>query len=193
MKYFSEAFREVGKDWGNHIVAALIFIAVTSLLGFTWIGGFLAGGVMIGYFYYVRQKIKEGKADFSDIFIALKKQELLLPSILAGIVSGIIVSIGTFFCIIPGIVAAAAFLFTYLIILDGELDFWKAMMKSKDIVAKNWVEYCIFTVLTILLVAVGCIVIIGVIFTLPVGITAIILFYEDIKKNEAAGVAQNII
>lgn len=180
-KYFAGALENVGKDWGGYVIATLVYIAITAVLGITYIGGLLSGCFMIGYFYFMTKKFKGEKAEVADLFIAFKKAELLMPSLLAGIVMGIIMVIGFILLIIPGIMAMAAFLFTYLIILDGEKDFWAAMMKSKDIVAKDWVKYCIFALFTAAIIMIGGIVIIGVLVTMPIAIGAVVLAYEDIK------------
>lgn len=182
-KYFGDALNEVGKDWGGYIVGTLIYVLVTAGLGFIWIGGLVHGMFAVGYFYFVRKKITTGKADIADLFVSFKQTDLILPSILAGIVTAILTAVGFICVIIPGLFALAAFIFVYLIILDGEKDFWAAMMKSKDISAKDWGKYIVFAILAYLIIAAGGLVLgIGIIVTLPIGIASVVLLYEDLKK-----------
>lgn len=191
-QYFSKAFAEIQKDWGGYIIATLIYVVIESVLGRIFIGALVSGIFTLGYYYYIRKKITEGKAEFADLFIAFKNTDLVVPSILAGIVIGLLTVLGTICLIIPGIIALAAFLFTYLIILDGEKDFWAAMMKSKDIAAKNWVEYCVFALLAVIIAALGVLLLgVGILVTIPVGVIAIVLAYEDAKKSAAVNVENN--
>lgn len=187
-KYFSLSLEKIGKDWGGHIVAALVYIIILAVLGVTWIGNILAGCFTLGYFSFLAKKFNGENAEIADLFIAFKRTELVLPSILACIVMEIIIVLGFICLIIPGIMAAAAFMFTYLIMLDGEKDFWAAMMKSKDIVAKDWFQYCIFAILVAIISALGGIVIVGVLVTIPIGLGAVVLAYNDTKVVKAVPV-----
>lgn len=193
-QYFSKAFAEIQKDWGGYIVATLIYVVIESVLSRIYIGALVSGIFTIGYYYYLRKKVTEGKAEFADLFIAFKNTDLVVPSLLAGIIIAILTTLGTICLIIPGIILLAAFLFTYLIILDGEKDFWKAMMKSMDIAKKNWVEYCVFALLAVIIMALGVLLLgVGILVTVPIGTIAIVLAYEDAKKSATVPVEINPI
>jgi len=187
-KYFSLSLEKIGKDWGGHIVAALVYIIILAALGATWIGNILAGCFTLGYFNFLAKKFNNEPAEIADLFIAFKRTELVLPSILACVVMEIIIVLGFICLIIPGIMAAAAFMFTYLIMLDGEKDFWAAMMKSKDIVAKDWFQYCVFAILVAIISALGGIVVVGILVTIPIGLGAVVLAYNDTKVVHAVPV-----
>ena len=58
------------------------------------------------------------------------------------LVIGLFTFAGTLLCIIPGLVVAAMYKFTYLFIVDKRMDFWQAM-KASQAVAKN--DYFGFT------------------------------------------------
>lgn len=185
LNYFSLALKEVGKDWGGHIVAALIYVIIVSVLSATGVGSLALGALLLGYYYYVYRKVNGETAEYKDIWVCISKTELLVPSILAGIVSGLIISVGFVLCIIPGFVACAAFLFTFFIIIDGEMNFWEAMMKSKNIASGNWLKFTLFTFIAMLVASLGSIVIgIGVVVTLPIATVATVLLYNDIKGNK---------
>ncbi|MFH1452652.1 MAG: hypothetical protein ABIH00_01575 [Armatimonadota bacterium] len=190
-KYFGEALTEVGKDWGGYILATLVYLAVTALLSIIWIGGFVSGLFLIGYYYFVKRKITEGTAEVGDLFIVFKKTELIIPSLLAGIVITLLTALGLLLLVIPGLIVIGAFLFTYLIILDGEKDFWEAMMKSKDIAATDWLKYIVFALLAGIILTAGALFFgIGMLVTMPIAITAIVLMYEDVKAPKAVNVKE---
>ncbi len=186
-KYFSLALEKIGKDWGGHIIAALIYVIIIAVLSRFYVGFVLNGAFTIGYYYFLKKKLADEKAELADLFIAFKETKYILPAILASVVSGIIIFVGYILLILPGIVAMAAFMFVYLIILDGEMNFWDAMMKSKDIVAKKWFDYCIFIVIGVVIILGGVLFCgIGVLVALPVVVGAITLAYNDTKIDSTS-------
>lgn len=192
-KYFSLSLEKVGKDWGGHIVAVLIYLVITSALGFIYVGWILNGAFIIGYYHFLKKKFAGENAEIADLFMAFKESKYILPSILASIVSGIITFIGFICLIIPGIMAVAAFMFAYLIILDGEMDFWPALMKSKDIVSVKWFDYCMFIIVGGLIMLAGALVLgVGLLAAMPIVLGAVVLAYNDTKAVQAAPVEKPV-
>jgi uncharacterized membrane protein len=77
--------------------------------------------------------------------------------------------------------------FTLPLIIDKELDFWTAMQTSRKQVGKHWWHVFGLTILISLLNVAGLMLCcIGLLFTLPVGIAALMFAYETIFTERPA-------
>jgi uncharacterized membrane protein len=90
-------------------------------------------------------------------------------------------------CAIPAIYLSVSWKFTLPLIIDKELDFWTAMQTSRKQVGKHWWHVFGLTILISLLNVVGLMLCcIGLLFTLPVGIAALMFAYETIFTERPA-------
>ena len=81
---------------------------------------------------------------------------------------------GTLLCIIPGLVVAAMYKFTYLFIMDKRMDFWPAMQASHAIVKQDYFGFTMFLLALALINILGALCcIVGVFVSIPVTIAAI--------------------
>ena len=100
--------------------------------------------------------------------------------VLASLIMGIFIAIGTFLFIIPGIYLAVAYSFTILIILFLEFEFWDAMEASRKIITKNW--FMVFALILVLAIlnAVGALLFfVGLLFTIPFTYCVIYFAFKD--------------
>ena len=94
---------------------------------------------------------------------------------------GCFVFAGTLLCIIPGLVVAGMYKFTYLFILDKRMDFWPAMQASHDVVKNDYFGFTMFLLAMAGINILGflcCIV--GLLVTIPMSIAAITIAYQEI-------------
>lgn len=90
-------------------------------------------------------------------------------------------------CAIPMIYLQTCWAFTLPLVIDKQLDFWTAMGASRKMVNKHWWHVFGLTILIALLNLAGvCLCCIGVLFTMPVGFTALMFAYETIFSEEQA-------
>lgn len=90
-------------------------------------------------------------------------------------------------CAIPATYLAVCWKFTLPLIVDKQLDFWTAMGASRRMVNKHWWQIFGLILLISLLNIVGVFVCcVGVLFTFPVGIAALMFAYETIFPEEPA-------
>ncbi|HXI70735.1 MAG TPA: DUF975 family protein [Verrucomicrobiae bacterium] len=90
-------------------------------------------------------------------------------------------------CAIPAIYLSVCWKFTLPLIVDKQLDFWTAMGASRKMVNKHWFHVFGLIVLISLLNLAGlCACCIGVLFTFPVGIAALMYAYETIFSEGPA-------
>ena len=70
------------------------------------------------------KKMYGRRAELGDMF---KGFDYFLPAFVAALLIGVFVFVGILVCMIPGLVVAAMYKFTYLFIIDKRMDFWPAM------------------------------------------------------------------
>jgi len=90
-------------------------------------------------------------------------------------------------CAIPAIYFSVSWKFTLPLILDKELDFWTAMKASRKQVGKHWWSVFGLTILISLLNVAGMLLCcVGLLFTFPIGIAALMFAYETIFSERPA-------
>ncbi|MBI5387570.1 MAG: DUF4339 domain-containing protein [Verrucomicrobia bacterium] len=141
--------------------------------------GLLAGVCFGGYFWLLLKLIRGERAEFGDCFAGFSLAFLQL--FLAGLVTGILESIGILLCLIPGIYLMVAWTFVLPLVIDKKLEFWPAMELSRKVVNQHWwIVFGLVLVcyLTLILGMVACCV--GLFVALPVAFGAMAYAYEDI-------------
>lgn len=84
-------------------------------------------------------------------------------------------------CAIPATYLSVCWKFTLPLIMDQQLDFWTAMGASRKMVNKHWWQIFGLVILISLLNLAGlCVCCVGVLFTFPVGLAALMFAYETI-------------
>lgn len=84
-------------------------------------------------------------------------------------------------CAIPMIYLQTCWAFTLPLIIDKQLDFWTAMKMSRKMVSKHWWHvFGLMILIGLLNVAGLCACCVGVLFTIPIGIAALLFAYETI-------------
>ena len=83
--------------------------------------------------------------------------------------------------IIPGLIVAAMYKFTYLFIVDKRMDFWQAMQASHAVVRRDYFGFVMFLILALLINVLGfCCFIVGLMVTVPLTFAAITVAYSEI-------------
>lgn len=184
--WISRAWDMVTADIGNFIILGLIYIVVIGITSGTVIGEFLViGPLSVGFFFVIFEKIRGKDIKIGDI---AKGFNYFVAAVLSNILISVFTIIGFIFCIIPGIIIAALYLFTPAFIVEKNLDFWEAMEASRKLVAGHLFEIIIFTIVLAFINFVGVLLCgIGVIFTVPLTFAAMAIAYDDlvgIEKSE---------
>jgi uncharacterized membrane protein len=161
----------VKADLGNVVLIALVFILISGVP--------LIGGAMIaGFHYYFLKKLMGRRADFADLF---KGFNFFVPTLVASLLIGLFVFGGTLLCIIPGLVIAAMYKFTYLFIVDKRMDFWPAMQASHAVAKNDYFGFTMFLLLTALVNLLGALCcIVGLLVSIPVTFAAITIAYQEL-------------
>ena len=184
----SDCFSRSWKLYTNNFAiltgTTALFIIIMSVLhavpGVGNLAALVLNGILTAGLYLVFMNVvRHGRAEVSDLFAGFNRNTV--PLLLAGVLINILVVAGLFLCVLPGFYLAVAWIFTYQLILDKSLDFWPAMELSRRVVHERWWELFAVTAVVVGLVALGVLLAgIGIFFTAPIAIGAIIYAYEDI-------------
>ena len=102
-KWMGEGWELVKADMGTYVLISLIFCLLNGV-------PFIQGALIAGFHIYTMKKIMGRPAEFGDLF---KGFNFFIPTLVAAILIGVFTCIGTLLCIIPGLVVAAMYKFTW--------------------------------------------------------------------------------
>lgn len=170
-KWIGEGWEMVKADMGTYVLISLIFFLLNGV-------PFIQGALTAGFHIYTMKKMMGRPAEFGDLF---KGFNFFIPTLVAALLIGLFTAIGAVFCIIPGLVIAAMYKFTYLFIVDKRMDFWPAMEASHAVVKNDYFGFTMFLLLAVLVNILGALCcIVGLLVTVPVTIAAITIAYKEI-------------
>jgi uncharacterized membrane protein len=170
--WVGEGWRIVKSDIASYVLMTLVFFLLGSA------AGLIQGSLIAGLHIFTIKKILGRKATFGDMFQGLN---FFVPTLLASLVIGLFIGVASLFLIIPGLVVAAMYKFTYLFIVDKHMDFWQAMRASHEVVRRDYVGFTLFLVLLILVDILGVLCFaVGIFVALPVTFAAITVAYREV-------------
>jgi uncharacterized membrane protein len=174
-RWIGEGWDLVKSDLGNYVLVTLLFILLSSV-------PLIQGALIAGFHIYTMKKLMGRRPDIGD---SLKGFQFFIPALVASLVIGVFTFLGTLACLIPGLVVAAMYKFTYLFIVDKRMDFWPAMQASHAVVKKDYFGFTIFLILAFLVNCLGflCLVV-GLLVTIPITFAAITIAYKEIVGFE---------
>ena len=182
---FSRSWKLITANARLLVGATAVALVIGSLLGLVPVLGITAAILLAfvlqgGLHWLFLQRLRGKPADFGEMFAGFSLA--FVPLLLAGLVAHVLVGIGLLLCILPGIYLLVSWrMFVPLLIIDKGLDFWPAMELSRRVVSRHWWP-CFGLFLVVCLVglvgALACVV--GVFFTLPIAVGAMVCAYEDI-------------
>jgi hypothetical protein len=173
----------------------------------------LSGVFYGGLYYYYLGKMRGEPREFGDAFAGFSKAfgPLALASLLTVVLTmavacvliapwviGIMMTaqqgqpnplllLGVFVCALPIFYLSISWTFTFALVIDQGLGPWTAMEVSRRVVTKQWFRVFFTILLGGILAMLGLIgLIIGVVFTLPLAIGALLYAYEDLCNPPAA-------
>jgi uncharacterized membrane protein len=174
-RWMGEGWALVKADLGNYLLISLIFFLLNGV-------PLIQGALIAGFHIFTMKKLMGRPAEFGDLF---KGFNFFIPTLVASLLIGLFTLAGTILCIIPGLVVAAMYKFTYLFIVDKRMDFWPAMQASHAVVKNDYFGFTMFLLLAFLVNLLGflcCIV--GLLVTIPATFAAITIAYKEIVGFE---------
>lgn len=176
-KWIGEGWNAVTSDLGIFAVMALVYGVLIGVIPII-----LHAPMMAGFYIGSIKKLKRGVVEVGDLFQGFN---YFVPSVVALILTGILSFIGMLFCIIPGLVIGAMYMFAILFIVDKKMDFWPAMQASHEVVKRNYVGFTLFFLAIALFNFLGLIaLVVGLLVTVPVTFVAVTAAYRDLVGFE---------
>ena len=171
--WISAGWSIVTADLANYVVLALIFVVLNSIVPII-----LQGPLIVGFHVYTMKRILGRQGEIGDIF---KGFNFFVPALVASLAILLFTGLGSLLCVIPGLVVAAMYKFTYLFIVDKRMDFWPAMQASHNIVKGDYFGFTMFLLLAALVNVLGALCcIVGILVTIPLTFAAITVAYQEI-------------
>jgi len=171
-RWISAGWAMVTADLGNFALISLVFVLVNSVASIV-----TQGPLQVGMHIFCMKKLFQKPTDIGNLF---KGFDFFLPAFVAALIIGVFTFVGFLVCIIPGLVVAAIFKFTYLFIMDKRMDFWPAMQASHEVTKNDYFGFTIFLLAMAGINILGflcCIV--GLLVTIPLSIAAITIAYQE--------------
>lgn len=175
-----EMFKEhIGEFVGFTLIVFAISLASAKLEAFgSLVFSALAAPLYAGYSIVAFRILTGQPVQFSDFFRGFG---YFLPLFLAGLASGLIVSVGFMLLIIPGIYLAVGYMLTTFLIIDHRMEFWQAMETSRKIITKEWLAFFVFALVLFLVNLLGLLAFgVGLLITAPVTSCAAAIAYQEI-------------
>ncbi len=142
---------------------------------------FLAGPLLAGFFLAANKISQEETLEYPDFF---KGFQYYIPLVLVWLVSQVLVAIGLFALVLPGIYLMVSYMFAMLAAIFFGLDFWSSLEFSRKLVHRNWLKFFMFGLSLALLNLAGALVfLVGLAITLPLTYYAIYIVFEKISKG----------
>jgi uncharacterized membrane protein len=167
----SEAWELVQADLGSYVLIALLFFLLSGV-------PLIQGALIAGFHIYTIKRVSGRNPDIGDLF---KGFNFFIHTLVASLLIGLFTFLGTLTLIIPGLVIAAMYKFTYLFIVDKRMDFWPAMQASHNVVKNDYFGFTMFLILAFVVNVLGflCLVV-GLLVTVPVTFAAITIAYKEL-------------
>jgi len=184
-EWISKAWQLVtnNRNFWSFVLLALIYAGAMSIASATSVGSLiLAGPATASVYAVILNLMKTGRVDFNHLQDGFK---VFLPAMLAGLVINLFVGLGFIFCIIPGLVLAALYLFPLFLILERNMAFWDAMEESRKKVQEDLWGFVVFGLALIgvnLLGALACGV--GLLVSSPIAMCATAIAYRELWPEE---------
>jgi uncharacterized membrane protein len=153
----------------------------------TFVQGLLVGACLIPFLIILLVKlfpILPQISQFSHLQPGAVPDKEMVNALVSALLTGLPVGL---LCAIPATYLGVCWKFTLPLIIDKQMNFWTAMKTSWKMVNKHWWQIFGLVILISLLNVAGlCACCVGLLFTIPIGIAALMIAYETIfgvQKN----------
>jgi hypothetical protein len=165
-------------DLPMYILLGLVFLTLNGVVPLI-----ISGPLTAGFHIYLMKRTFGRRAEFADLFAGFN---FFVPALVASLVISLFVGAATLLCIIPGLVVAAMYKFTYLFIVDKRMDFWPAMEASRMTVRNDYFGFSMFLLALVGINVLGVLCcLVGILVTVPVTLAAITVAYKECVGFEA--------
>jgi len=181
--FFGGAWNLVRDNW--LVLAAMFFIlaAIGAVphIG-CWVSFVISGPLLVGIWRAVLGMIDGRKPTVGMMFEGFDR---FLDAFLACLVSSILIGLGFLCVIVPGVILAIMWEFTFPVLGETRLGFWEAMHESAVLTEGYRWSLCLLGLVSVALIVLGCLALgVGVFFALPLVTTATGLAYRFLQQKK---------
>ena len=170
-RWISEGWTLVQADLGSYVLITLLFFLLSGV-------PLIQGALIAGFHIYTIKKLSGRNPEIGDFF---KGFNFFLHTLVASLLIGVFTFLGMLALIIPALVIAAMYKFTYLFIVDKRLEFWPAMKASHNVVRNDYFGFTMFLILAFFVNVLGFLcLIVGLLVTVPVTFAAVTIAYKEL-------------
>ena len=180
----SQALGSLRGNWGTAILAWLIYLLITGILGGTGVGSLFAGLVYVGYAAVTVSLIRTGSAKLESMVTCIT--ERFAEKFVSTLLVSIFTFLWTLLFIIPGIIKAFAYSMTPYILNDRpELSATDAIKESCRMMYGHKMDLFILY-LSFIGWDILCVLTFGILsfYVSPYKANTVAAFYEKIKSEE---------
>ena len=187
-----DAARCVSRGWalvrGNFaplIIAAVVVWTIIAALTFVprvgWLAGMVVNSPLLGGLYDLNiRRIRGERAGVTDAFAGFRAI-FFMPLFVAGLISGVLTTLGILLLVIPGLYLAVGYIFVLPLVIDKRMDVWTALEVSRRVVHRQWWMTFALALVAALMVLAGALAFgVGLVLAVPVATAALMYAYEDL-------------
>jgi uncharacterized membrane protein len=168
----------------NALVFVLATVVAMLVAGISF--GILMGPLFVGLIEIVRRAHRSEPVQVGDVF---SRFDSFLPSLIALVLVGLAVCIGSFLLVAPGLLAALFSGFVLHAIAYERLSAIDAIKRSVQIVKDHFMQSIALFVAISIAQAIGGAVVLGLLLVLPLSIIAATIAYERMAAGSPSDVA----
>ena len=133
-------------------------------------------------FFLVANRISRGEpVIYPDFFGGF---QFWLPLVVISLLGQVLVALGLFALVIPGVYLAVCYLFSLLMAIFGGVDVWSAMEWSRKLITRNWWQFFALLLILIVINLAGLVLLgIGLLITFPMTLLVLYVIFEDLTRE----------
>lgn len=192
----NQAWAMLQQQMGNWVVLMVVAVVIVGVLNWllgrlgsigSALGGIPSGIIAAGLY---RAALKHTRGENIAVADMFGITDMIGPIIVASILTTIGTAIGFVFCILPGVVLAALWMFTQLLIVDKGMDGIEAMRQSFNALRGEWLMATVFMFVVALIALAGMIACgVGILITGPLAVLSVTVLYRDFFPEVGVGSA----
>ena len=133
-------------------------------------------------FFLVANKISRGETViYPDYFGGFR---FWLPLVVISLLGQVLVALGLFALVIPGVYLAVGYLFSLLMGIFGGVDVWSALEWSRKLITRNWWQFFALLMILVAINLVGLLLLgVGLLITFPMTLLVLYVIFEDLTRE----------
>jgi len=163
-------------------IISIQLLVVLYLPEFTLFYSILLFPALIGGFFLIANKTSQNEpVIYPDFFQGFR---YYIPMVLINVVGQVLIALGIFLLIVPGIFLMVSYMFSFLIALFAGTDFWQSLELSRKIIYLQFKKFFILFLVLLLINALGALMMfVGLLVTVPLSMYVLYAAFESVTEE----------